>query len=87
MMLILLLVYLLCSLYVIVGDNAQRSGQNRNHCLAAKGILISIYIIYTWIMTGYEQVEMIVGKGADPEVLSFSKGYPPFGLFDFVVKS
>lgn len=33
------------------------------------GILISIYIIYTWITTGYEQVEMIVGKSADPETL------------------
>merc|ERR1719387_865452 len=25
------------------------------------GILISLYIIYTWLRTGYEQVEMIVG--------------------------
>jgi len=33
------------------------------------GIVISIYIIYTWISTGYEQVEMIVGKRADPETL------------------
>lgn len=33
------------------------------------GILLSIYIIYSWIVTGYEQVEMIVGKRADPETL------------------
>lgn len=35
----------------------------------AAGIIISIYIIYTWLRTGYDQVEMIVGKKADPEVL------------------
>lgn len=34
------------------------------------GILISVYIIYSWIVTGFEQVEMIVGKRADPETLS-----------------
>lgn len=33
------------------------------------GILISVYIIYTWLVTGFEQVEMIVGKRADPEFL------------------
>jgi len=33
------------------------------------GIAISIYIIYTWLMTGYEQVEMIVGKRADTDFL------------------
>jgi len=33
------------------------------------GVLISVYIIYTWLMTGREQVEMIVGKKADPEFL------------------
>lgn len=33
------------------------------------GILISIYIIYTWLATGFEQVEMIIGKRADPETL------------------
>ncbi|OLQ05530.1 Metal tolerance protein 4 [Symbiodinium microadriaticum] len=33
------------------------------------GIGISIYIIYTWILTGFEQVEMIVGKKADPDFL------------------
>merc|ERR1712014_329828 len=36
----------------------------------AAGILISVYIIYTWLITAYEQVEMIVGKTADPETLS-----------------
>ncbi|CAJ1403403.1 unnamed protein product [Effrenium voratum] len=34
------------------------------------GIGISIYIIYTWLVTGYEQVEMIVGKRADPDFLA-----------------
>jgi len=34
------------------------------------GVLISVYIIYTWVSTGYEQVEMLVGKRADPEFLS-----------------
>lgn len=33
------------------------------------GIGISIYIIYTWLVTGFEQVEMIVGKRADPDFL------------------
>lgn len=33
------------------------------------GIAISIYIIYTWLVTGFEQVEMIVGKRADPDFL------------------
>jgi cation diffusion facilitator family transporter len=33
------------------------------------GVVISIYIIYTWLITAYEQVEMIVGKSADPETL------------------
>jgi len=33
------------------------------------GVLISIYIIWTWVMTGHEQVEMIVGKKAEPEFL------------------
>lgn len=33
------------------------------------GIVISLYIIYTWLMTGYEQVEMIVGKRADADFL------------------
>lgn len=33
------------------------------------GIAISVYIIYTWVMTGLEQVEMIVGKKADAEFL------------------
>merc|ERR1719162_2283485 len=33
------------------------------------GIVISLYIIYTWLRTGYEQVEMIVGKRADAEFL------------------
>jgi len=33
------------------------------------GIAISVYIIYTWIKTGLEQVEMIVGKRADPDFL------------------
>eukprot|EP00434_Breviolum_minutum_P018736 symbB.v1.2.016533.t1/scaffold1259.1/size128245/1 len=28
-----------------------------------------IYIIYTWLVTGFEQVEMIVGKRADPDFL------------------
>lgn len=32
-------------------------------------IVISIYIIYAWLCTGYEQVEMIVGKRADPDFL------------------
>lgn len=31
------------------------------------GVAISIYIIYTWIITGYEQIEMIVGKSADSD--------------------
>merc|ERR1719356_2142439 len=35
----------------------------------AAGIIISLYIIYTWLMTGREQVEMIVGKKAEPEFL------------------
>eukprot|EP00442_Polarella_glacialis_P037083 CAMPEP_0115112840 /NCGR_PEP_ID=MMETSP0227-20121206/40937_1 /TAXON_ID=89957 /ORGANISM="Polarella glacialis, Strain CCMP 1383" /LENGTH=384 /DNA_ID=CAMNT_0002512599 /DNA_START=43 /DNA_END=1193 /DNA_ORIENTATION=- len=34
------------------------------------GILISVYIIYTWLVTGFEQVEMIVGKRADREFLA-----------------
>eukprot|EP00931_Biecheleriopsis_adriatica_P118536 TRINITY_DN9390_c0_g1_i1.p1 TRINITY_DN9390_c0_g1~~TRINITY_DN9390_c0_g1_i1.p1 ORF type:complete len:404 (-),score=85.94 TRINITY_DN9390_c0_g1_i1:41-1252(-) len=38
-------------------------------CDPLAGILISVYIIYTWLVTGYEQVEMIVGKRADPEFL------------------
>eukprot|EP00746_Dinoflagellata_sp_MGD_P086471 gnl/MRDRNA2_/MRDRNA2_34225_c0_seq1.p1 gnl/MRDRNA2_/MRDRNA2_34225_c0~~gnl/MRDRNA2_/MRDRNA2_34225_c0_seq1.p1 ORF type:complete len:467 (+),score=59.75 gnl/MRDRNA2_/MRDRNA2_34225_c0_seq1:99-1499(+) len=33
------------------------------------GTLISLYIIYTWLRTGYDQVELIVGKKADPEFL------------------
>lgn len=33
------------------------------------GIGISVYIIYTWLKTGFEQVEMIVGKRADPAFL------------------
>ncbi|CAE7622798.1 MTP4 [Symbiodinium sp. CCMP2592] len=33
------------------------------------GIGISVYIIYTWLLTGYEQIEMIVGKKADPDFL------------------
>jgi len=33
------------------------------------GIAISIYIIYTWLRTGFEQVEMIVGKRADTDFL------------------
>jgi len=33
------------------------------------GIAISVYIIYTWLRTGYEQVDMIVGKRADPDFL------------------
>merc|ERR1719375_1351797 len=33
------------------------------------GIAISIYIIYTWLSTGFEQVELIVGKRADPDFL------------------
>lgn len=33
------------------------------------GILISVYIIWTWVVTGYEQVEMIVGKRADIDFL------------------
>lgn len=35
----------------------------------AAAIVISIYIIYTWLVTGFEQVEMIVGKRADPDFL------------------
>merc|ERR1719265_490601 len=34
------------------------------------GVLISLYIIYTWLRTGFEQVEMIVGKKADTEFLT-----------------
>lgn len=34
------------------------------------GILISVYIIFTWLRTGFEQVEMIVGKRADPDFLA-----------------
>lgn len=33
------------------------------------GVGISVYIIYNWFVTGYEQVEKIVGKRADPEFL------------------
>lgn len=33
------------------------------------GIFISLYIICTWVMTGLEQVQMIVGRRADPEFL------------------
>jgi len=32
-------------------------------------IAISVYIIYTWLLSGREQVEMIVGKKAEPEFL------------------
>jgi cation diffusion facilitator family transporter len=38
-------------------------------CDPLAGVLISVYIIYTWLMTGREQVEMIVGKKAEPEFL------------------
>lgn len=31
------------------------------------GIVISVYIVYTWLRTGFEQVEMIVGKRADTD--------------------
>jgi cation diffusion facilitator family transporter len=34
------------------------------------GILISVYIIKTWVEMGFEQVEMIAGKRADVETLS-----------------
>jgi len=35
----------------------------------AAGVAISVYIIYTWLRTGFEQVEMIVGKRADTDFL------------------
>jgi cation diffusion facilitator family transporter len=45
------------------------------------GIVISVYIIYTWVKTCQEQVEMIVGKRADPDFLrritSLSETYHP----------
>eukprot|EP01062_Namystynia_karyoxenos_P021990 TRINITY_DN18407_c0_g1_i1.p1 TRINITY_DN18407_c0_g1~~TRINITY_DN18407_c0_g1_i1.p1 ORF type:complete len:466 (+),score=129.38 TRINITY_DN18407_c0_g1_i1:103-1398(+) len=33
------------------------------------GILISVYIVYTWLVTAHEQVDMLVGKKADHEFL------------------
>lgn len=45
------------------------------------GILISVYITYTWIQTGKEQVEMIVGKRAAPDFLqrirNFAEAHHP----------
>mmetsp|Transcript_44164 Transcript_44164/g.138734 ORF Transcript_44164/g.138734 Transcript_44164/m.138734 type:complete len:331 (-) Transcript_44164:204-1196(-) len=35
----------------------------------AGAVIISLYIIYSWVDTGREQVEMIVGKAAEPEFL------------------
>eukprot|EP00435_Cladocopium_sp_Y103_P035843 s2551_g9.t1 len=37
--------------------------------VAATSTATKIYIIYTWLVTGFEQVEMIVGKRADPDFL------------------
>jgi|EP00927_Polykrikos_kofoidii_P016210 cation diffusion facilitator family transporter len=34
------------------------------------GVLISIYIIRSWFLTAFEQVNMLVGKVADPDFLS-----------------
>merc|ERR1712113_559447 len=48
--------------------------------------LMSIYIIYTWLKTGVEQVNMIVGKRADPEFLqkvqAIAQGHSPHMVFD-----
>jgi len=34
------------------------------------GIIISLYILYTWYNTGLENVEAIIGRSASPELLS-----------------
>ena len=36
-------------------------------CDPVGAILISVYIIRAWLLTALEQVEMVVGKEADPE--------------------
>lgn len=38
------------------------------------GIIIAVYIIYTWLQTAIEQVELLVGKSADPETLRNIQG-------------
>lgn len=38
------------------------------------GIVIAVYIIYTWLQTATEQVELLVGKAADPETLRTIQG-------------
>jgi cation diffusion facilitator family transporter len=34
-------------------------------------IIISVYIVWTWIETATEQINMLVGKAADPEFLDY----------------
>ncbi|KAJ1619637.1 cation efflux family-domain-containing protein [Pavlovales sp. CCMP2436] len=38
-------------------------------CDPLGALVISVYIIFSWARTGVEQVEMIVGRSADPEFL------------------
>lgn len=38
-------------------------------CDPCGAVLISIYIIYSWAMTGMEQLDLVIGKVADPDFL------------------
>lgn len=52
------------------------------------GILISIYIIRSWVLTAVDQVNMLVGKEAHPEFLDkvkeMAKGHHPDAQLDIV---
>ena len=38
-------------------------------CDPVGAVLISVYIIYSWAMTGMEQLDLVIGKVADPDFL------------------